>query len=91
MEAVWTEILLPKTKPIMIGICYRSSKQNSFSAHFEETLAKIRSDCELMVLGDMNIWMLHQASTLSRNYLSVCNLFGLRQLISEPTRVNDIS
>ena len=91
LEAVWTEILLPKTKPIMIGICYRPPKQNSFSAQFEETLSKIRSDCELMVLGDMNICMLHPASSLSRNYLSVCNLFGLRQLISEPTRVTDIS
>ena len=55
LEAVWTEILLPKTKPIMIGICYRPPKQNQFSAHLEDTLSKIRSDCELMILGDMNI------------------------------------
>ncbi len=44
-----------------------------------------------MILGDMNICALHPVSSLSRNYSSVCNLFGLKQLISEPTRVTDKS
>jgi hypothetical protein len=30
LEAIWAEILLPKTKPILIGIVYRPPKQLNF-------------------------------------------------------------
>ena len=34
IETIWVDLLLPKTKPIVIGICYRPSKTNGF---FPET------------------------------------------------------
>ncbi len=31
LESVWVEILLPKTKPILVGTCYRPPKDTFFS------------------------------------------------------------
>ena len=33
-EAVWCDVLLPKTNPILIGCCYRSPKQYDFFGNF---------------------------------------------------------
>ena len=30
LECLWFEILLPKTKPIVLGACYRPPKQTNF-------------------------------------------------------------
>ena len=30
IESIWIEILLPKTKPILVGACYRPPKQSDF-------------------------------------------------------------
>ena len=38
LEAVWCDILLPKTKPIIVGTCYRPPKQNDFIDIFESVL-----------------------------------------------------
>ena len=39
VEAVWIDILLPKTKPILTGICYRPPKDNNFYMNLEIFLA----------------------------------------------------
>ena len=30
LETIWTEVYLPKTKPILVGVCYRPPKQLAF-------------------------------------------------------------
>ena len=30
IETVWCDLLLPKTKPIVIGVCYRAPRQTEF-------------------------------------------------------------
>ena len=55
LEATWFELLMPKSKPIMIDIVYRSPDQNNFVENFEEVLSKIRLDIEVLILGDFNI------------------------------------
>ena len=46
LEATWFELLMPKSKPIMIGTVYRPPDKNNFVENFEEVLFKIRSDIE---------------------------------------------
>ena len=55
IESIWAEILLPKTKPFVIGACYRPQTDTRFFEVFEDTLSKIRSDLELIILGDFNV------------------------------------
>ena len=40
-ELIFVELLLPKTKPIIIGTVYRPSKQNDFLSSFGETLTHL--------------------------------------------------
>jgi len=89
VEALWIELLLPRTKPIIIGVCYRPPKDNDFLDRFEKIISLIRSDCEVMVLGDFNINILANKSySLLKKYLDMLNMFYLKHLISEPTRIS---
>jgi hypothetical protein len=44
LEAIFTEILLPKSKPIIIGACYHPPNDNQFLPQFETVLSKIQPD-----------------------------------------------
>ena len=52
MESIFIELLLPKTKPIVIGSCYRPPKQTSFLDLLQQTLSNVRPDFEQIILGD---------------------------------------
>ena len=43
LEVLFCDIILPKSKPIVIGTCYRPPKQSDFIEKLEESLFKIRS------------------------------------------------
>ena len=87
IESIWAEILLPKTKPIVIGACYRPQTDTRFFEVFEDTLSKIRSDLELIILGDFNVdYALKQDHLLSKMKQAL-QLFDCKQLINSPTRV----
>ena len=87
LEDIWFELLLPKSKPIVVGTCYRPPNDSEFFEHFEDTLSKIRSDCELMILGDLNVNFLNKNSGLFQKLSNVLNLFNCKQLIDTPTRI----
>ena len=91
LEATWFELLLPKSKPIVIGTVYRPPEQNNFVEHFEEALSKIRSDVEAIILGDFNICFKKASHSLFNRYLDTLKLFSFRQLIETFTRVTDKS
>ena len=56
IETLFVDILLPRSKPIVVGVCYRPDPEDlEFLIQFEETVSKIKSDCEIMILGDFNI------------------------------------
>ena len=84
LEATWLEILLPKTKPIMVGTVYRPPKQTNFFNHFENVFLKIRSDIEVIILGDFNVCFKDRASSIYKKYVDVINLFNMKQLINTP-------
>ena len=81
------EFHLPKTKPIIIGTCYRSPKQKNFLDQFENNLCKLRTDCDIIILGDYNICFQQKKSALFKGYSNLLRNFGLKQIIEEPTRV----
>ena len=41
IEDLWLELLLPKSKPIIIGTCYREPKNNKIINYLEATLPKL--------------------------------------------------
>jgi hypothetical protein len=47
LEIIWLDICLPKTKPILLGVCYRPPKQNAFY----EGLEVVLSDCNDSLLS----------------------------------------
>ena len=79
-------MLLPRSKPIVVGVLYRPPKNNTFVEKLSNSLENIRKDDEIIILGDMNICLLRK-SPFSKKYIDLLNLYGLSQLIDEPTRV----
>ena len=82
---------MPKSKPLYVGIIYRTERnQNCFNV-LEDTLSNIRSDCDLLVLGDFNLCLLKNKSKLHKDYKEVLNMFNCKQLIKVVTCETDIS
>jgi hypothetical protein len=90
-EVLLFELLLPKTKPIFVGTYYRPPTQSDFLDRLERFLIQVHQDCKIIVLGDFNICTLNTGNPLYNAYNKVIKLFGLTQLITEPTRVTDKS
>ena len=91
-ENLFIDILLPKTKPILLGIMYRPPDQNGFLRNFNDTIlnAKSFSSQEVYILGDININLLCSANKVSNGikaYREFCSLHGLKQLIKTATRI----
>ena len=86
-EILWLELHLHKTKPIIIGTCYRPPKQDNFLEEFENNLCKLRSDCAIIILGDFNICLQQKSSSLFKGYSNLLRMFGLKQILEEPTRI----
>merc|ERR1712105_249837 len=86
LEAVWRNILLPKSKLIVVGCCYRPPKQYNFLEQFEECVAKIDPEMEVLILGDMNICVLKKSGWMYNNYKRIQDMYGMSQLVSQVTR-----
>ena len=95
IEMVYADLLLPKSRPILVGVGYRPPKKSTFFEQLEECFMNttFNVNSELYLLGDFNC----DVSNLStRNCLIVvfqkfCNLFDLTQIIQDFTRVTSIS
>jgi hypothetical protein len=90
LEVTWVELLLLKTRGILVCSCYRSPADHGFLPKLEESLARINPGSEFDVLGDLNINIDTgrnlKASSILSNYLDLFNFLGCSQLITEPTR-----
>ena len=103
IKYIFVEILLPKTKPLIIGIIYRPPNQSNFLEIINTNFEKLDTDTkESYILGDFNINM-HQNNkyivpddnTISskclssdiKNYHQFCTMQGLKQLIKSSTHV----
>ena len=91
LEAIWVELLLPKTRGMLACSIYRAPKDGQFLEKLEHSLQRLEPEKEIYILGDTNIDYSKRGSALCRRYMGIINLFNLKQLIDVPTRVTDNS
>ena len=107
IENIFFEILLPNSKPVIVGTIYRPPSQNNFLELLNSNMNKINSvDNEIYILGDFNInlflndsYILEKKNILNsksipsdvKSYHEFCTYFGLKQLIKVPTRITTSS
>lgn len=87
-ECLFIDILLPSTKPITFGVCYRPPNDTSFLANLESALDYLNADNEIYLMGDFNICT-KQRSSLSKSYLELLRRFSFSQIIDQPTRITN--
>ncbi|XP_071944876.1 uncharacterized protein [Antedon mediterranea] len=89
IESIWMEILLPRTRPIVVGSIYRPPSQSYklFIDSFENILAAIRPDVEVIVLGDFNINLKNESASIYKMLETTLETFSFTHLIKEPTRI----
>ena len=89
LESLYVNILLPKTKPILIGVCYRPPTQTNFYKLLEESLESVSPDMEFILLGDFNTDLTNKNKTCSlvKDLYNFSSMFGLGQLIDSATRI----
>ena len=97
IKDIFFEILLPKTKPVVVRIIYRSPSQNSFLEILNKSSPSVDTDAkETYIFGDLNINMYENkkyivyennvlctkfASAGVKKYHQFCTMHGLKQLI----------
>ena len=60
IKNIFFEVLLPKTRPVTVGIMYRPPSQTNFLGILNMTFEKVDIDKkEIYILGDFNINMYH--------------------------------
>jgi len=96
IEHIFLDLLLPKTKPILIGILYRPPKQSRFLNNVSLALTNIPNfdGRETYILGDININLLCHGQKIPmgiKRYREFCALQGLTQIIKNATRITETS
>lgn len=91
LECVWIELLLPKTKPLLVGACYRPPTQSDYFRLLEDTLSSSENVMkETFLLGDFNTNVLSAGKVkkdLLSSFKSLLRIFDMCQLVTQPTRV----
>ena len=94
LENLFIEIRKPNSKPFIVVNWYRppNSPVELFS-HLENLIARLDlTSLEFFLLGDMNADMASANNdNNARQLANIADIYGLRQLISEPTRITDKS
>jgi len=93
LEILSIEVHKLSSKPFVITTWYRppNSSVDLFS-HFDTVLRKLDSEnVEHYLMGDLNSDLLSENNTYANALLNVSDVYGLRQLISEPTRITPSS
>ena len=94
LECLIVEISKPRSSVFLVGTWYRppNSPPGRFN-EFENAVDEIDAESkELYILGDINCNLLPEASAHISSYLTnIFDIYGLSQLITEPTRVTPVS
>ena len=92
LETMWAELYLRKTRPILIGVCYRPPKHTDFF----NVLERCCLDCncftnkEVIMMGDFNVDYSQQHSHTNPLHVSLkhyMSMFGMTQIINTSTRI----
>ena len=102
IDGIFFVILLPKTKPIFVGIIYRPPTSINFLECFDKHLDDINLDDKIFLLGHFNINLLHNGkyilkenqtmenripnTSLVSQYKLFCQRYYLEQIIKHATR-----
>ena len=93
LEFLAIDIMMPKSKPILLGVGYRPPRDNMFYAKLEEVLSSctnfVKQEC--YILGDFNTDVLAERNALKNDFENFLRIFDLKQVITEPTRITDTS
>ena len=90
IEAVCLEIIKPKTQPILITTVYRPPSSNTnFMDDLENYLHVLDGqNKELILTGDLNCDLsLSVLQSHSRRLMDILELFQMKQVIADPTRI----
>ena len=76
LEAAWVELKLPKTKPIIVRVCYRPAKQIDFYKLLESVCGKsnICLENECIIMADFNRNLLLPRGNLKKSLSYLCKL-----------------
>ena len=82
--------MLPKTKPILVGVVYRPLDKSDFLEQFSEVIINSTNfdNQEVYSLGDFNINVLDD-SNISKLYKEICSLHGLKHVIESFTHITE--
>jgi len=91
LEILSIEITRPRSKPFLVSTWYRppGSSLDLFTS-FEKVIDKMdNTTLDLYILGDMNCNLLHSARACpaTAKLVNILDVYGLAQLITDPTRV----
>ena len=91
LENVCLEIRKPNSKPFLVVAWYRPpNSPNEVFSSIENLIGRLDSEnVEFCLRGDMNCNMALMSDTNSHLLSDITDLYGLHQLINEPTRVTD--
>jgi len=90
LECLVSEIIKPRSRPFLVSTWYRppDSPVNLFN-EFEELVHKIEAgNWEFFLLGDINVDLMPDTTLANAVKLKhIFDIYGLDQLITEPTRI----
>ena len=88
VEAIWIEIIFPKSKPYLIATVYRPPNSLiEWYEHFETMTENAYNEGkEMIIMGDFNIDLLKPDSVPTR-WSRLIDAYNTTQLIQEPTRI----
>ncbi|XP_068742189.1 uncharacterized protein [Montipora capricornis] len=91
LENLCLEIRKPNSKPFFIVTWYRPpNSPNEVFSSLENLIGRLDSEnVDFYLMGDMNCNMASMSDTNSHLLSDITDLYGLHQLINEPTRVTD--
>ena len=83
IEDIFLDFLLPKTKPIFVGIIYRPPNSINILECFNEHLNDINLDNEIFFLGDFNINLFHNGKYIVKENQAMQNRIPSTNLVSQ--------
>ena len=102
IESIFFEILLPNSKPVIVGTIYHPPHQNNFLELLNSNMNKINSvDNEIYILGDFHInfflndsYILEKKNILKsksitsdvKSYLEFCTFFWIKVINKSPNK-----
>ncbi|XP_071959824.1 uncharacterized protein [Antedon mediterranea] len=90
IQALWFEVHLPRTRPIIVGVCYRPPKQRhgEFIDGMDDIMEQLPRNSEIYIFGDTNMCSLKKDSNYIK-FQQTLHISGMSQIMSEPTRICD--